>query len=151
MHSMRSLVLFLLVAVPALSACDDDSTDLEPIHAADVTEVFEATTFTVKQDGQVQDQLALGATFEITLADDGTTSGHLHVPDADEGGGDLEADLVGTFDFDDSSDEITFDQDADTFVRDMMFEAVRVDDEVRLQGEKDFDGATIKVVLAPAS
>jgi hypothetical protein len=71
----------------------------------------------------------------------------LFVPGGGEDGGDLDADLSGTFSFNDTTDQVTFDQSADTFVRDMTFTAVRAGDGVQLEGEETFGETTARVVL----
>jgi hypothetical protein len=60
-----------------------------------------------------------GATFNLSLAPNGTTSGHLFVPGVDEGGGDFSADMAGTWTL--SGDTVRFSQTADSFVRDMAW------------------------------
>ncbi len=75
------------------------------------------------------------------LAADGTTTGRLFVPGGAEGGGDLDADLTGTWTLDGST--VTFSQTADTFIRDATFTASRN----RLTGEGVFQGLAIRLVL----
>lgn len=137
--------LFAVVAV--LGACSDDGVGPAEITREDITRGFSAVTFTTTTDGTTTDQLAEGATLNITLHEEGTTTGRLFVPGGDEDGGDLDADLAGTFSFNDSTDGVTFDQNADTFVRDMTFTAVRSNDAVQLEGEQTFGGTTVRVVL----
>lgn len=141
------LVSSVLAVVAVLGACGDDGVSPEPITREDITRSFSAATFTTTTDGTTTDQLAEGATLNITLHEDGTTTGELFVPGGAEDGGDFEADLAGTFSFNDSSDRVTFDQNADTFVRDMTFTAVRSNDGVQLEGEETFGESTVRVVL----
>lgn len=141
------LVSSVLAVVAVLGACGDDGVSPEPITREDITRSFSAATFTTTTDGTTTDQLAEGATLNITLHEDGTTTGELFVPGGAEDGGDFEADLAGTFSFNDSSDRVTFDQNADTFVRDMTFTAVRSNDVVQLEGEETFGESTVRVVL----
>lgn len=107
-----------------------------------VAGAYEAVEFTITTAGDVVDQLAGGARFEITLAENGTTSGTLFVPEGGEGGGDFQADLSGSWALE--GDTVTFDQTADTFVRDMPF---RYQDG-RLVGDQTFGGTRVQAVLA---
>ncbi|HEX2167359.1 MAG TPA: hypothetical protein VHG09_09040, partial [Longimicrobiales bacterium] len=65
------------------------------------------------------DFLAAGATLDITLNSDGTTTGTFFVPDGDEEGGDVLDDLTGTWTLDDN--EVEFDHTADTFITDVTW------------------------------
>lgn len=137
----------VLAVVAVLGACGDDGVGPGTITREDITRSFSAETLTTTTDGTTTDQLAEGVTLNLTLREEGTTAGRLFVPGGDEDGVDLDADLAGTFSFDDSSDQVTFDQDADTFVRDMTFTAVRSNAAVQLEGEETFGGTTLRVVL----
>lgn len=141
----------ILAVVTLLFACSDDGaspepTTEEPATRDDITRAFSATTFTTRTDGTTTDELAEGATLDITLHEDGTTTGNVFVPEGAEEG-DLDADLSGTFSFNEPTHTVTFDHSADTFVRDMTFSAVRADGVVRLRGEETFSGTTVRVVL----
>ena len=63
---------------------------------------------------------------------------------ARRGGGDLDEDLIGTWDL--SGQTVTFNQSADTFIRDAEFTAT----EGRLTGEGTFGGQAILLVLVKA-
>jgi hypothetical protein len=133
---MRAAIVLVLTAFAL--GCEDTA---EPTPAS-VSGVYEAVAFTTSTDGTVIDHLAAGADLEITLAGDGTTTGVLFIPDADEGGGDFQADLAGSWTLDDGI--VTFDHAADTFVRDMPFEYR----DGRLLGDATFSGARVQVTLA---
>jgi hypothetical protein len=121
----------------ALTACGDDfSPTVENVAGS-----YSASTFTYRTDAGTTDLLAAGAVVSIDLAEDGTTTGEIFVEDGGEGGGDLEADLAGTWTLEGST--VTFDQAADTFIRDLEFTA----DEDVLDGEDTFDDVTIRLVL----
>jgi len=77
----------------------------------------------------------------MSLAANGTTTGHLFLPGADTGGADFNADMAGTWML--SGDTIQFDQTADSFVRDMPFLA----GENRLTGDHTFGGVRVRLVL----
>jgi hypothetical protein len=87
------------------------------------------------------DLLAQGSQVTLNLATDGTTTGQLFVPGGDEDGGDLDADLTGTWTL--SGSTVTFDQAADTFFPDVEFTA----EQDRLAGEGDFGDESIRLVL----
>jgi hypothetical protein len=133
-----------VLAVLLVLGCDDStgSGDGDGPTMSDVAGSYEATTLMVEEGGVTTNFLLAGASFEITLALDGTTTGRLFVPGGDEGGGDFDADLEGTWALNGST--VTFDHDADTFVRDMDFEYANG----RLTGQETFNNVTISVVLA---
>lgn len=147
MKVFTGLMASTVAAVTVLCACGDDPVGPGEITRDDITRGFAAVTFTTTTDGVTTDHLAAGATLDIALHEDGTTTGRLFVPGGDEDGGDLDADLAGTFSFEDASDRVTFDQNADTFVRDMTFTATRSNDVVQLGSERTFGGTTVRVVL----
>jgi hypothetical protein len=106
-----------------------------------VAGTYQASAFTVTSGVGTTDLLAAGATVDATLAPDGTTSGRLFVPGAGENGGDLDEDLTGTWTL--AGQTVTFDQTADTFIRDAEFLAGRN----TLTGEGTFSGVTIFLQL----
>jgi len=151
----RRFVPGVLAIVAVLGACsegsvtpDPDPTDPEPVTPQEITRTFSATTFTTTTDGSSTDQLAEGATLDITLHEDGTTTGRLFIPGGAEDGGDLDRDLSGTFSFNETNQTVTFDHVADTFVRDMTFSAGELNGVVQLEGEETFSGTTVRLVLA---
>lgn len=143
----RCLTATVSAGILVSVACGDEGTGPSDLTREDITRTFTASTFTISSGGAVADQLALGANLGITLLPDGTTTGTLFIPGAAEGGGDLSADLGGTFAFDDTRNRVTFEQTADTFVRDMTFEAARVDGTVQLEGQESFGGTVVHLVL----
>lgn len=145
-----ALALLPFLLAPVLAGCDS----VEPVTRADVVGSYEATTLSVTADGETTDQLAAGAEITLQLADDGTTSGALFVPGGAEDGGDLEADLAGNWSFQAMMEEpsvparVTLDHDADTFLRDVTFDAVRGGGTIQLRAEDSFGGVTIEVELS---
>ena len=103
---------------------------------------YTAQTFTMTESGQTTNLRAQGASLDIALAADGTTTGRLLVPGVREGGGDFDASMAGKWTL--KGDTVRFDQTADAFVRDMPF-LVRDGD---LVGTSDFDGTRIDVTLS---
>lgn len=129
--------MFLMAAV--VSSCGDDAT--APT-LDEITRHFWAVTLTTSTDGIVTDQLAEGASLNISLHEDGTTTGMLIGPDAD-----VEADLTGTYSYDVGAARLTFDHAADTFIREMTFTVARTAGEVQLEGEEEFGRTVVRVVL----
>ncbi len=137
---MRALISAMIAAglTLSLAACGDDA--FSPT-VENVSGSYTAQTFTATSGAGTVDLLALGAEVSVTLEEDGDTSGDLFVPGGGEGGEDLEADLAGTWTL--SGSTVTFNQDADTFLRDVEFTA----EEDRLTAEGEFSGQTLRVVL----
>lgn len=70
------------------------------------------------------------------------------MPGAGEGGGDLDESLTGTFRFEEDTGEVTFEQGADTFVRDLTFQSVRAGDAIELRADETLaTGDAFEVVL----
>ena len=136
---MLSRADWITGAAVVLLACGDDP--FAPT-VENMAGSYGATTFTTTNSGTTTNHLAAGASFTLTLAADGTTTGRLFVPGGDEGGGDFDADLAGTWTL--TGKTIEFAHTADTFVRDMPFTAERNS----LRGTATFSGTTIRVVLA---
>ena len=105
---------------------------------------YEASEFTATTSIGTTDLLLAGATVDATLAPDGTTSGRLFVPGGGEDGGDLDEDLTGTWTL--SGETVTFDQTADTFIRDAEFIA----GPNTLTGEGTFSGVSVFLQLVKA-
>jgi hypothetical protein len=80
---------------------------------------YTASIFTITQGGVTTDLLDLGGVLDLTLAEDGSTSGRMFVPGADEDGSDFDRDLTGAWTL--SGDTVRFEHDADTFLRDVPF------------------------------
>ena len=129
-----------LTLVLALSGCDDDGSFSPTVD--NVAGAYSATTFTLTVAVATVDQLVLGSEVELALAPDGTTTGHLFVPGGE--GADLDADLTGTWAL--SRGGVTFDQAADTFIRDVRFTA----DRNRLIGEATIGHQIVALVLTKA-
>lgn len=106
----------ILLSATALVGCEDTT---GPPTMDDVAGSYHATTLIGHTDAGDIDVLARGGSLTLTLAADGTAMGTLFVPDGDEDGSDLTADLSGTWTLD--GDEVTFQHDADTFIRNVTF------------------------------
>lgn len=148
-HIRRRLRDAILPVLLLLAACGEDGTDLEAVARDDLFGEWVATTLLTTVGGQTLDQLVAGAELQLTLLEDGTTTGRLFVPGAGTLGTDLEVDLTGVWTFDDDEGEVDLDHSADSFVRDLTFEAVRADGGIELRAERTFQasGTTVEVVL----
>jgi len=133
--------LISLLAVAAVVACSDSFSPTTGNVAGD----YSIQTLTTTDTSGTTDWVAAGSTLTLSLAANGTTTGHFFVPGAAEGGGDFHADMAGTWSL--SGNRITFTQTADTFVRDMDFIA-RKD---RLSGDQTFSfnatATRVRIVL----
>jgi hypothetical protein len=139
---MRAMIrrLSVLGVAVALGACGGEDSFSPTVET--VAGSYSARSFTLTSSVGTTDLLALGSTVAITLAPDGTTSGRLFVPGGAEDGSDLDLDLVGTWTL--TGNSVTFNQAADSFIRDVEFTA----DRNRLTGEGTFTGTTIGLVLS---
>ena len=129
-----------LVAVAAVVACRDANPFVPTIDnmAGDYTAHAIVTT---DRSGTV-DWIAAGATLTMSLAQNGTTSGHLFVPGGGAAGADVNEDMAGTWLF--IGGTVSFGQTADSFVRNMDF----VPTPNRLSSDHTFsDGTRFRVVL----
>ena len=118
MHSVlfrsfgRVLMFGLLITS---TACDDGP--LAPEER--VAGRYEATTLVVIEDTGSFDALSAGADIEITLHENGTTTGLFFVPGGDDDGSDFDADLTGTWTVTDDGSRVRLSHAADTFLRDV--------------------------------
>ena len=110
MRQTSSLLPVALLAA-TVAACDDDPAGLS---RSDVAGNYHAVELMVYMDELAweDDLLARGASIDVTLHDDGTTSGQLVMPSESEEGVDATYDLAGTWQID--GDEVVFDHEGDT-------------------------------------
>lgn len=81
---------------------------------------YVATAFMVTPTGQSPiDVLQAGGSLRITIAADSTSTGSLHIPASATGSTDFVADMTGTALV--TASTVSFDQAADTFVRDLTW------------------------------
>lgn len=141
-------LMALVLAVACVSACGDAEQGPDPqvallagTYAAEAPFGAVVFTSTGPEGTEDVDWLARGASIRLVLLEDMTTSGRLFVPGADEGGGDIDEDLTGTWSL--FGDKISLEHEADTFLRDMDL----LIDGDRLEGERAFGEVTIRVEL----
>jgi hypothetical protein len=105
---------FLILSSAALLvACDST----EPNSLAGT---WAATSFVITEPGEAPtDVLAAGGSLTITIASNNSTTGTLFVPASLAGGSDFTGSMAGTASRNGNS--VTFDQTADTFVRNMTW------------------------------
>jgi hypothetical protein len=142
-QSLRNTRALLLIGLPAIVlACGgSDEPSATPIAGS-----YAATFFQTTGSSGQRNEIAAGSTLTITLAANGTTTGHLHVA-ASGSNPVFDADMAGTWTATENH-IVTFTQAADTFVRNMEFTwASDIQGMWTLAGEKVFSGTQIKITL----
>lgn len=140
LFARSALAIAAILLFGATTACgSDDSTGPT---MSEVAATYTATTFTVSILGTEYDMLEEGASILLKLDENGTSSGHIFVPET-EISEELDAELTGTWTLDENT--VTLSQPADTFLRDITLTV----DSHRLIGDGFFDGANIHVELDP--
>jgi hypothetical protein len=137
---MRAIVAVTLAL--ALGSCGGEDTFSPTVES--VAGSYTASSLTLVSSVGTTDLLALGSTVAISLDANGITSGRLFVPGGDDDGSDLDVDLAGTWTL--SGSTVTFNQPGDSFIREVEFTA----GPDQLNGEGEFSGAIIRLVLAKA-
>lgn len=117
MNRIGSTVLPLIALAFAVGACDDDG-PTDP-SVGDVVGVYSATEFRIVEGEDETDILAEGGSIILDLAPDGTMQAQVFAPGAEEGGGDLDVNVFGTWELEGSI--VTLDHDEDFFLRDIDF------------------------------
>jgi hypothetical protein len=136
----------LLIGLPALLLACGGS---DKPSSSGLAGGYAATTFRTTGTSGQQDQLVIGSTLQINLAENGTTSGHLHVA-AYGGSPAFDRDMAGTWTT--TGNTVDFTQTADSFVRDMAFTVgTDVQGITTLAGDHTFSGTRIEVTLTRAS
>ena len=140
MSVMRSLAPIAMMV--ATAACGSDSTGPQSPSLSGSYTAFQWVT--TGGSGQT-DQLLAGSTLQITLNDNGTTTGHMHVA-ASNGNPAVDFDMAGSWT--QSGNTIDFTQTADTFMNDMVFAVQPIaTGVVDLVGEQVFSGTDVKLTL----
>jgi len=136
------LAVAAVAAVAALAACS--SGEILFPNARNLAGMWVAWEFTVTDSTGTRDFAGGGNQFTLVLDPNGTVTGHLHLIGAGEGGADVDADMAGTWKLDHWT--ITFDQAADTFVRDTDFRF----DQAYLRADFVSDGTTVHIRMIRA-
>ena len=139
----HSLIRFgpLLLGIAAMAACSDSTSPGNSPAGSYVAIIF----ITTGSSGQTN-QLLIGSSLNMTLATNGTTSGHLHLA-ASNGNPAFDADMAGTWTR--NGNLVDFTQAADTFVRDMVFTIEPIAQNTwHLTGDQVFSGTRINLTLA---
>ncbi len=139
-HTLRRAALAATVLVGSLAACGDDGgvTNLPIIGGS-----YSATTFLVTPDGESQiDVLAAGGRLTIAIGATNATAGTLLLPASVTGDVALTESMAGTAEITGSS--VSFDQTADTFVRDLNW---AVEDNTIRVSDQSVGGARFTIVL----
>ena len=139
---MRTGTILIGFLLASTIACGDDDSQ-GPAEPA--TGEYTAVVFTSTVGGFTTDHIFEGAAVTLSLLEGGTTAGHAFVPGGDEGGGDLDLDLAGTWD--QNGNEVTLDLDGDFFIEDVVF----VHDDGLLSADETFQGVRIRITLADGS
>lgn len=135
-----------ILAFQVVAACSNNPSDPE-ISMASVAGDYVAggshgaLDVTTIANGESTDWLAAGASVELALDVDGTTTGQIMIPGAGEGGLDFTADLAGHWTLD--GEIVRFQHAADTFIRDMDFEVVGS----TLVGDRSFADVRVRMDL----
>ncbi len=131
------LVLMALVIAMACGGTNDPGF----LTMSDVAGAYQATTFESEDSSGTVDQLGQGATIQVTLTANGTTTGELFIPGGAVGGGDFVADLAGTWTL--TGPLVRLVHSSDSFLRDVGLLYA----DGQMAGERTSRGITIRVVL----
>lgn len=136
----RRTTLLLTIICLVLVGCSDEN-PTQPVTRQAVAGNYAAVSFTLRENGTSTDLLAAGASVNINLLIDGTTTGRLFVPGGDDDGSDLDKDLAGTWSL--AGTIVRLQHAADTFLRDLALTFA----DGRLTGELSSIDGTIAIVL----
>ena len=146
-QSLGNTRALLLIGLPAIVlACggSDEPSDTP------IAGTYAATFFQTTGSSGQRNEIDAGSTLTITLAANGTTTGHLHVA-ASGSSPVFDADMAGTWTATENH-IVTFTQSADTFVRNMEFTwASDIQGLSTLAGDKGFPGGRVQITLTRAS
>jgi hypothetical protein len=134
--TLKLLPILMLLTL----SCGGDDPPFTPTLES-VAGSYQASSLTGTQSGITVNLLSLGASVEIVLNENGTTTGRVFAPGLDDGGQDLDVDLAGTWSL--QGETVTFNQAGDSFIRDVPFTVGRN----RLQGEGTFKTVTVRLTL----
>jgi hypothetical protein len=142
-QSLRNTRALLLIGLPAIVlACGGSD---EP-SATPIAGTYAATFFQTTGSSGQRNEITAGSTLTITLAANGTTTGHLHVA-ASGSNPVVDADMAGTWTATENH-IVTFTQAADTFVRNMEYTwGSDIQGMSTLAADEVFSGTRIQITL----
>ena len=136
----KASTLAISLALLAAAACGSATTEPQKALVGSYTASQWVTTGT----GGQTNQILAGSTLSLTLANDGSTSGHLHLA-ASSGNPAFDADMAGTWS--ESNNKVTISQTADTFVRDLTFNVVPNGSKWSLSADQVVSNTRIQITL----
>ena len=141
-QSLRNTRALLLIGLPAIVlACGGSD---EP-SATPIAGTYAATFFQTTGSSGQRNEIAAGSTLTISLAANGTTTGHLHVA-ASGANPVFDSDLAGTWSA--TGNVVDFVQVADNFVDDILFTwGSDIQGISTLAGDQVFSGTRIQITL----
>jgi len=141
-QSLRNARALLLIGVPAIvMACGGSD---EP-SATPIAGTYAATFFQTTGSSGQRNEIAAGSTLTISLAANGTTTGHLHVA-ASGANPVFDSDLAGTWSA--TGNVVDLVQVADNFVDDILFTwGSDIQGISTLAGDQVFSGTRIQITL----
>jgi hypothetical protein len=119
---MKHALAAVWIGAALLSGCGDSSgTDSD----SPIAGTWIATQLSAAQiGGFAVDVLGAGGSLSITIEDDNSTTGSLHIPAELNDGVEFNASVDGTASLNTAQTEVTFTHPADTFVRDLTWHRV---------------------------
>ena len=139
-HRISRSLLFIGLPAVLLACGGSDEPSSSPYAGS-----YVATSWTTTGNSGHQDQILAGSTLQITLAANGTTTGHLHTA-ASGANPVFDADMAGTWTV--SANVVDITQAADTFVKDMLFTVgSNIQGITTLTGDQTFSGTQIQITL----
>lgn len=139
MNRKASTVALSLVVLAA-AACGSDTTEPQKALVGSYT----ASQWVTTGGGGQTNQLLAGSTLTLTLANDGSTSGRLHLA-ASGGSPALDADMAGTWS--ESNNKVRISQSANTFVRNLTFDVVPNGSKWSLTADQVVSDTRIQITL----
>lgn len=130
----------ILVGLVAMTACGGDSTAPNSMLAG----TYVATQFVTTGGGGQTNQILAGSTVSVTLASNGSVTGHLHLA-ATNANPVVDEDLAGTWT--QSGNTVTFANTADSFINNITFAVVASGNAWELVGDQVFSGTRVQITL----
>jgi hypothetical protein len=127
-----------LAVVFFLASCGDDGGFSPTVD--NLSGSYSASSFTITSSSGIVDLLASGASVQVTLTSDGTTTGRLLLPGSDTDS-DHDEDLAGTWTL--TGDKVTFSPRGPSVLRFAQFTAAPD----QLTGERILSDQTLRLVL----